>query len=53
MYIIYRGQKIRQQDLDQEFFRPGREACELFDCDTYHDDGLEPRALLDKFKYVP
>lgn len=40
---------LLQRDLDQEFFR--RESGEyLFDRD---DDGLEPRALLDKFKYVP
>ena len=43
---------LLQRDLDQEFFR--RVSGEyLFDHDTYHDDGLEPRALLDKFKYVP
>ena len=55
-YNIYRGPSqmtriLLQRDLDQEFFR--RESGEyLFNRDTYHD-GLEPRALLDKFKYVP
>ena len=43
MYVIYRGLRLRDHDLDQEFSR--RESWEyyLLDRDTFESDGLEAR----------
>ena len=45
MYVIYRGLRLRDHDLDQEFSR--RESWEyyLLDRDTFESDGLEARGI--------